>query len=181
MRTFTKQFGFTLVELLVVIAIIGILGSFALPSYMQMIENTKIRTATDSILSGFQIARGEAVKRNVNVQFEFRGANSDWTVCVSPVGGGSCPTVDGATTIQSRKNSEGSSPAITVNASVAGPYVFNGFGGMSSPAGALTIDVDNTAIAAADSRDLRVVVAAGGAVKSCDPALSSTGTDPRRC
>lgn len=174
MRTLSKQFGFTVVELALVVAIFGILAALAVPSYLQMVQNTMVRTATESILSGFQIARGEAVKRNTNVQFEFNGVNSDWTVCESPAGGGSC----GATTIQSRTNKDGSSANITVNPT-GGPYVFNGFGLMVNAAGTVFIDIGNSAIS--DSRDLRVVVAAGGSVKSCDPMLSPTGTDPRRC
>ncbi|HSR01922.1 MAG TPA: GspH/FimT family pseudopilin [Methylophilaceae bacterium] len=176
MSWYDKQSGFSLVELVIVIAIFGILASFAVPSYQQMIENSKIKTATDSILSGFQIARAEAVKRNINVQLEF-GAGSAWTVCVSPAGGGSCTA---ANTIQSRKSSEGSSSDVTVVASVAGPYVFNGFGILTSPGGA-TIDIDNAALSSAKSRNLRVIAGASGAIKSCDPSLDPSGSDPRRC
>lgn len=175
MHKCVKQLGFSLVELVIVIAIFGILASFAVPSYQQMIENTKIKTATDAILSGFQIARAEAVKRNTNVQLEF-GAGSAWTVCVSPAGGGACS----GNTIESRKSSEGSSTDVSVVASVAGPYVFNGFGILTSP-GAVTIDIDNAALPSAKSRNLRVIAGASGAVKSCDPALDPSGSDPRKC
>lgn len=178
MANSTKQIGFTLVELLIVIALFAVLASFAIPSYQQMVENSKIRTATESILTGFQIARAEAVKQNTNVQLDFR-AGSAWTVCLAPAGGGSCPTTDDATTIQSRKSSDGSSSNITVTASDTGPYVFNGFGVMTIPAAALTIDLDSTAYPG--GRNLRIEVGAGGAVKSCDPALDPAGTDPRRC
>lgn len=182
MRVNLKQLGFTMIEILIVIALFGVLASFAVPSFQKMINNTKIRTATDSILSGLQLARAEAVKRNVNVQFEFRGAGNptEWTVCLSPAGGGACPAVDGATTVQSRRASEGSSSDVTANPDQPGPYVFNGYGLMSSP-GALAIAIDNPVMPAADSRDLMVVIGAGGAVNSCDPALDTTGTDPRRC
>jgi len=174
-----KQSGFTLVELVIVIAVLAILTTFAIPSYQQMIQNAMIKTATESILTGFQIARAEAVTRNTNVQFDFRGDKSDWTVCVSPAAGGSCPTTDGATTIQSRKKEGGSSSTITV-APTGGPYVFNGFGVMTSLAtGTLNLNISNSA--STSSRNLRIVVAAGGAIKSCDPALDSSGTDPRRC
>jgi type IV fimbrial biogenesis protein FimT len=163
-------------ELMIAVAMFGILASFAIPSYQQMIQNSMIRTATDSIQAGFQIARAEAVKQNANVQFDFRGATSDWTVCVSPAAPGSCPA---GTNIQSRVKSDGSSANITVAPSVAGPYVFNGFGVMTSPVGAVSINLGNSALAG--SRDLRIAVGVGGAVRVCDPALASGGTDPRRC
>jgi type IV fimbrial biogenesis protein FimT len=180
MKIQSKNSGFTLIEVIIVVSILVILASFGIPSYQQMMQNSMIRTASDSILTGLQIARAEAVKRNANVQFNFRGSNiSDWTVCLSPAVAGDCPTTDDATTIQSRSNSEGSSANITVNASDAGPYVFNGYGVMISPAAALTIDIGNSALSG--SRDLRVVVGAGGSAKSCDPALDPSGTDPRKC
>ncbi len=161
------QFGFTLVELMITIALFGILASFAIPSYQNMIENARVRTATGSILTGLQIARAEAITRNTNVQLDFR-AGSAWTVCISPVGGGNCPA--GTTNIQSRSANEGSSSSVTINNNLKeGPYVFDNFGGLDSPAAPITFDIGNSALAG--SRDLRVIVSAGGTTRSCDPAL----------
>lgn len=160
------------------LAIFVVLGAFAVPSYQQMIQNTQIKSATDSIVNGLQVARAEAVKRNTEVQFQFR-TGSAWTVCITPAGGGACPTTDDATTIESRTQKDGSSSNVTLTANTVGPYIFDGLGLLTS--GAATFDIDNTALSAADSRNLRVVVGAGGAVKSCDPALDPAGNDPRKC
>jgi type IV fimbrial biogenesis protein FimT len=172
----SRQLGFTLIELVIVVAMFAILAAFAVPSYQQMIQNSQIRTATDSIVSGLQIARAEAVKRNTDVQFDFK-TDSAWAVCVTPAGGGNCPATGN---IQSRSVGEGSSSNVTINVNgTNSPYVFNGFGIMTSPTSALQIDIGNSALGS--SRDLRVVVGTGGATKSCDPALDSAGSDPRRC
>lgn len=173
-----KQHGFTLTELLITVAVFGILGAFAVPSFLQMVQNSQIKTASDSILTGLQVARAEAVKRNTEVQFDLL-AGSAWTVCISPAGGGSCPVPDDATTVQSRLESDGSSSNVTVAADVAGPYIFDGLGLLTT--GAVDFSIDNSALSAADSRDLRVEVGAGGAARSCDPALDPTGNDPRKC
>ncbi len=173
-----KQVGFSLIELMVAVALFSILASFAIPSYQQMIENTKIRTAAESIQAGLQLARSEAVSRNARVQFDFR-AGPAWSVCTSPAGGGSCPSVNNATTIQSRSAGEGAGTNLTITEANAGPYVFNGFGILISPAAGGQVAITNNALAG--SRDLTVQIGLGGTIKTCDPALSSTGNDPRRC
>ena len=180
--------GFTLVELVVGIAIIAITMTLAVPSYRAWIQNTRIRTAAESIQNGIQVARAEAVKRNASVQFDLRGANSAWTICVKPVVPGSCPNPDDAATIQSRANSEGSSSDITILSSDASPYVFNSFGTLTSPTPAaadgfirIAVDVDPAVLSAAESRNLNVIVGVGGAVRLCDPDTGLSLTDPRRC
>lgn len=172
----SKQSGFTLVELVVVISILIILASFAIPSYMNMMQDNLVRNAASSIQTGIQIARGEAVKRNANVQLDLRGTNSAWTVCLAPaVAGDSCPNPDNATTIQSKALEDGSSTNVDVTGS-AGPFIFNAYGVLTS--GAAVINVNNSDLSA---RELRVQVGAGGSSKVCDPALTAAGTDPRRC
>jgi type IV fimbrial biogenesis protein FimT len=175
-----KELGLTLIELLVTMAVIGVLGSLAIPSFQDWIQNNRTRNAAESIQNGIQIARAEAVSRNTSVQFDLR-ANSAWTVCVSPAVPGACPDPDDATTVQSRAASEGSSADVTVAPSVASPYVFNGLGILTpAPAGgAVTIDVDNTA--ATDSRELRIVIGVGGSSRMCDPDTGLSATDPRKC
>ena len=182
---YQKKRGFSLVELIIVIAIFAVLSAFAIPSYTQMVQNNRIKTAVESVQNGLQVARAEAVKRNAPVQFDLRGSDSAWTVCVVPAVPGACPNPDNANTIQSRSVGEGSSADIDVVTSNAGPFVFNGLGTLTSPAaaasGLISIDVDNSAMTVSDSRELRIVLGAGGTIKTCDPALSTTGTDPRRC
>jgi type IV fimbrial biogenesis protein FimT len=60
--------GFSLVELVIVVAIVGILMALGLPSFNEIIRNSAIRGAAESTLSGFQLAKVEALKRNLTIR-----------------------------------------------------------------------------------------------------------------
>lgn len=64
------QFGLSLVELLVTLAIAGILLALAAPTFADWVRNIKIRNQAESVLSGLQQARAEAVKSNRLVRFQ---------------------------------------------------------------------------------------------------------------
>lgn len=54
--------GFTLVELMVVVAIVAILAVMAAPSYRDMIDRMRVRSAADDVMSVLATARAGAVK-----------------------------------------------------------------------------------------------------------------------
>ena len=179
-----KSLGFSLVELMIGVAVLAIIMSIAFPSFNAMLKNSQIRNAAESIQNGIQVARTEAVKRNVPVQFDLRGTNSAWTVCVQPSPAASCPATDNATTIQSRAIGEGTSTDIAITTTNATPFVFNSFGAMTSPVPsstglvAVTADLNTSVLSAAESRELRVNIGAGGNIRMCDPNIAS---GPRAC
>jgi type IV fimbrial biogenesis protein FimT len=174
-----RNAGFSLIELMIVLVIVAIGLLVGLPSYANWVANSRIRNAAESIQNGLQFARSEAVSRNARISFVLT-ADSGWTVgCVAVTA--NCPAI-----IQSRAASEGSTGvSVTVTGSgTANTLFFNSFGASVTAAGAagparVDVDVDSTTLAAADSRNLRISVFSGGAVRMCDPNLG--GTDPRRC
>ncbi len=173
--------GFTLIELVVGLTILAFLIAVAAPSFTVWIQNTQLRTAAESISGGLQLARSEAVRRNTTIQFALPAADSSWTLgCVVPVadlngdGVEDCPAV-----IQSRLGTEG-----TKNAVVAADnptVIFNGLGRANN---AMTITVTDPiggtcAAAGGPMRCLNVIVATGGQIRMCNPALPNT--NPQGC
>lgn len=62
--------GFTLIEIMVVITIIGLFAAVALPAMSEMMAGSKTRSLADSIASGLNKARSEALARNVPMRFQ---------------------------------------------------------------------------------------------------------------
>ncbi|MFZ6646705.1 GspH/FimT family pseudopilin [Undibacterium sp. TJN25] len=170
--------GFTLIELMIGLVIVAIVLAMGMPSYSTWILNAKLRTAAESIQTGLQLARSEAVSRNAAVSLTM-GSGSSWVVgCV--VVTATCPT-----SIQSRATGEGSSSAVTVSPAAAA-VTFDNLGRMSSPVPAagttftqINVGLDPAVLAASKVRNLNVTVGVGGNVRLCDPHASST--DPRAC
>ncbi len=59
--------AYTLLELMVTIAVVAILASVAVPSYNNLINNSRQKSAVNQFLSELQLARSEAVKRSKQV------------------------------------------------------------------------------------------------------------------
>jgi type IV fimbrial biogenesis protein FimT len=135
-------------------------------------QNTKIRTAAESVMNGLQLARTEAVRRNVNVQFTL-SADSGWTVQVADAG---------AETLHQRAAAQGSEGVTrTVEPSGATSVTFNSLGRVigADPITEVTFDVPPSRLPADLSRELRVVVSPAGRVRMCDP--SAPDGDIRKC
>ena len=172
LTTDMRSAGFTLIELMIVIVILAIMLFIALPNFAIWIQNTQIRTAGEAILNGMQLARTEAIRRNVNVELQM-DVSSGWTAQVA-----------GGRVIQSRLAGEGSATAlVTITPAGAKTVTFNSFGSVATNAdGTATvteIKIDSPAISAADSRELCILVRAGGNVRLCDPQVGAG--DTRTC
>lgn len=62
-----KSRGFTLIELLITVSVLAILTTIAIPGFSDLIRNTRAKTMANGIVTALQLARSEAVKRNLQV------------------------------------------------------------------------------------------------------------------
>ena len=194
LETHAAQGGFNMIEVMVSLTVLAILIALGAPSFGEWLQNQQVRAATEAIVNGMQVARGEAIKRNLAVQFTL-DLPSGWTVCEAtkqPCDGTLLANpVRVQDVIQSRSGSEGtrnaqatSTPdgALAVTFSPLGSVLTTNSDG-SVP---LTqVDVANTqgdCMAAGGSmRCLRVVVTGGGSIRMCDPTPGIVAPDTRAC
>ena len=90
----SSQTGFSLVELMVVVAVAALLLGMALPSFADMIDRARLKTAAGDAVSLVVDARGGSVQRNRNVVVSFGGTTPAW--CIGANGAADPGTVGNA-------------------------------------------------------------------------------------
>jgi type IV fimbrial biogenesis protein FimT len=82
-KAFNKYRGFTLIELMITLAIAAILLTVGIPSFNEVIKNSRLSTQVNSLVTALSLGRSEAVKRGQSVTI-CKSANG--TSCVVEVG-----------------------------------------------------------------------------------------------
>lgn len=191
--------GFNLIEILVTLTVLGVLIALGAPSLAEFLQNQQIRAAAESIVNGMQVARGEAIRRNLTVQFVLEKPSSEvttgWTICDgawTPCDSNTV-TTNPDKVIQARSPEEGTSIARveqTPNTTVA--VTFSPLGSVvpQNPDGTApltrlevikTSDPNLCKANGGSMRCLRVVVSGGGSIRMCDPTPGIVFPDPRAC
>lgn len=188
----SQQRGFTIVELLVGITILAMLLMMGAPALGTYLQNSKIASAASTYFQGIQMARAEAIRRNVRAEFVL----TDTPVSTANIANVAAPAVNGGSWIvratvgpgvfallDAKAGMEGESssaaPYLQVTGAAVAPAVFdgriafNGFGGTATGA-AYLIDIKNPAagVCVADGgtiRCRRITVSPGGQIQACDP------------
>jgi type IV fimbrial biogenesis protein FimT len=189
------QRGFSIIELLIAISIVAMLLLFAAPSASTWIQNTRLRSSAESVVSCLTTARLEAIKRNTNVSCQMTDASSSaWNVCLYDAVNNVCFTAagsvlaqrdatedNGITTFGLDTTASASSSALGSGLHVPGSATFNSFGRLATGAtNTMRVDVRNTKLASADERRLVIYITLGGQIHMCDPKLSYP-TSPQAC
>ncbi len=185
-----RRRGFSLVELMIALALFATLLTLGAPALSTFLNNNQIRTATNAMQTGLQLARAEAVSRNVTVFFSLTDGPSNgcalsnngstWVVSLADPTGRCGDAVNTAPSqiIQIRPGTDTRKAVITANQS---QITFNGLGRASGALNmciGLSADNGNCASSSTEQR-LRMTVGASGQIRACNPALSSN--DPQGC
>ena len=188
--------GFSLIEVLITLAIFGMLMAMAAPNFSSTVQDAQVRSTGQSILTGLQLARAEAIHRNVLVQVQFTNqlagaptaGGTDWQIKADKQS--NPPASDFTVDIQDRSGAEGAH-SVRIGAKAALDFstpaahgnlmplaiVFNGLGRVAANTPA---QIDIVSMAGAAGRRLSITISPGGQVRLCDPALQ-IATDPRGC
>ncbi len=190
-----------MIELVIGMALLAVLLGLGAPAMGTYLQNSKLASAAASYYNGLQMARTEAIRRNVRTEF---------VLTDTPVSTANLANVAGAAisgrnwlvraasgaqfvAIEAKAGAEGDgttgAAAIQVAGSASAPAVFdgrvpfNGFGGTADGA-PYSIDITNPAAGTCVQgggkiRCRRITVSPGGQIAACDPAAAAG--DSRAC
>ena len=67
--------GFTLIELMITLTLVSLLMTQGIPSFKEAMRNNRLTTFNNDLVTALNLARSEAVKRNLSVSVRKSGAN----------------------------------------------------------------------------------------------------------
>lgn len=192
--------GVTLVELMVALAIFVLTLVALLPDAIGWVQGIGVRNVAESIRSGIEKARLEALRRNADMSFwlvssgedkpldngcEISSAGVSWVISVADPSGNclAAPSTTVQPLLVERWSGTEGGYKIRVSAedgvgNAASSVTFNQLGQVRTTGSQVAI-IDVTHSTASGARRLRVQVLAGGAVRMCDRDVAAG--DPRAC
>lgn len=184
------QLGFNLIEVMVTLTVLAVLIALGAPAFSEWLQSQRVRASAEAIVNGMQVARGEAIRRNLPVKVVLDPPSSGWWICEGSVMPCDWTTLP-ADLVQAKSGQEASGNAI------AKPSPDGAVSVTFSPLGSVVDNLDGTdrltqvdvnyplpSVCSADGgsmRCLRVVVTPGGTIRMCDPTPGIVAPDPRAC
>ena len=118
-----------MLELMVTVAVVAILATVGVPGFQGLVQNNRVTTQTNELVTALNFARTEAVKRGRSVQVAVAQADPGWTATVATTG------TDPETLRQLNRQGSG----ITVNAAT---FRFGPTGILAAPAGGGSFEME---------------------------------------
>ena len=184
-----RQRGFNLIEVMVTLTVLAILVTLGAPGFIEWTQSQRLRAAAEAITNGIQVARGEAIRRNLPVTVGLEPPGTAWTACEATIS--PCDSTTVAPNFIQNKSAHEASGSASIATTPAGAILVT-----FSPLGSVIDNYDGSprltrvdvsyppAVCTADGgtmRCLRVVITPGGSVRMCDPTPTIVAPDPRAC
>ena len=142
----SQQKGFTLVEGLIVVAIMGIVTTFAISSWGQLMAQKRVRASMETLYDTLKLARSESIKQRTSITVSFRnyaGSQPSWCYALSDGGDCDCRianacTINGSQAIQTDTINPSSLAASNLSGPAGAKFIsFNNIRGTASNSGSI--------------------------------------------
>lgn len=197
-RRGARSRGYSLLEVAVTLVVLSLVLTAILPSASDWMQNLRLRGVAESLKTGLDRARMEALKSNRAISFwlvEDTKSKVPGADCVLSEGGmswvvsvddptGACDadrSTKDAPRLAYRSEASLDGSRVTVDAvdsaaKAATQVTFNALGQVQGAGMISQIDVTRTG---GGGRALRIVIEPGGSIRTCDPKVEAG--DPRAC
>lgn len=176
-----RELGFTLIELMVTLAMVAILMTVAVPSFTTFQRNAELTSFSNSLLSGINAARGEAMKRGRNAMVVPKDGdwNKGWTVFVDVNRDGVYDETTDITVL--RREAAPSYLTVTNTAGTAADSLYimydaSGYSRLTGGGfGAWTVQIARNDVTGATllAQTRRIKIASTGRARVCTPATAT--------
>jgi type IV fimbrial biogenesis protein FimT len=190
--------GYSMIELAVTLIVLSLVLAAVLPAAADWMQDLRLRGVAESLKTGLDRARMEALKTNRTISFwlvadakskvpgpdcEQSDAGMSWVVSIDDPTG-ACDAVKSTKdaprlAFRSEASLDGSQvtvEALDVDEKAATQVAFNALGQVQGAGMIRQINVTRTG---GGGRALRIVIEPGGSIRSCDPKADAD--DPRAC
>lgn len=171
-----KQSGYSLLELLITLAVLAVIITAGVPTFLNMLENSRATSAAQETYALLQYARSDALRAGETRYVVWQQSEPLWCVAVATTADCDCLTetcaIDG---VERRLDSEDFGQVSLVSAAfVSGSYTaFDGLRGLAEGnAGTVTYGLNS---AQQNLDQSRVVVSTLGRVRMCQTGAVSGG------